>query len=178
MLILLAVAAVGVGYWYVIRTRWNQYNEWEGKIEENVKRVKEARRKARQLDSLIEEVREFRRKLKKAQRKLPEKGEFFDLLANLEQEATASGIPKGQISNFSRGSVRSKKMVKARSINAEFERITLGALARLLWQYNNMERLIDIQTISIQPQQDANRFNVSLQLAVYILKEQSSGGEQ
>ncbi len=174
MVIFLGIAAAGVGFYYLVLPRWNSFVEWEGKIEKNVQRIKEARRKADRLDSLIEDVRNVRRKLKKAQRKLPEQGEFFDLLATLEQKAGASEIPKKKIVNFSRGSTRSKKMVKMRSINAEFEQITLGDLARLLWQYNNMERLIDIQKISIKPTEN-KQFNVSLSLAVYIMKQQSDG---
>ncbi|MGM0380820.1 MAG: type 4a pilus biogenesis protein PilO [bacterium] len=174
MLIGLVVAAVGAGAYYFVIPMWNQYFSWADEIDENVQRIKEAQRQAGRLEDLKEEVTQTRREFVRARRRLPPEGEFFNLLAQLEDEARNSGIEDEQIRTFSRGSVRDRDMVQVMSIEASFENITLGNLTEVLWRYRNMERLIDIDSISLQKSGEDSEsiFSVSLTLNVYILRSE------
>ena len=172
LLIFLIIAAIGAGFYYFVIPMWNEYFEWADDIEDNVQRIQEAQRQAGRLDDLRDDVTEIRRDFVRARRRLPAEGEFFELLTQLEEEARNSGIEDEQIRTFSRGAVRDRDLVQVMSIDASFENISLDNLTEMLWRYRNMERLIDIDSISLSKTgpEDESLFDVSLTLNVYILR--------
>ncbi len=172
MLIFMIIAAIGAGFYYFVIPMWNDYFEWADEIEDNVQRIQEAQRQAQRLDDLKAEVTEIRREFVRARRRLPAEGEFFDLLAQLEQEARNSGIEDEQIRTFSRGAVRDRDIVQVMSIDADFEEIAMSSLIEMLWRYRNMERLIDIDSIGLSKTgpEGESLFDVNLTLNVYILR--------
>ncbi len=171
---ILLIIALGAGYFYLDLPFWENYLVWGQEIEENLQQIRVAQRRAAELDRLIEDYRQIQRELREAQRKLPEEGEFFELLASLEQEAERAGIPSRNIRSFERGAERTRDQVREMSIQAQFAEITIGQLARLLWSYDDLERLIDIERLRVRPVRGKDSFNVDLELMVYMLREGES----
>ncbi|MFB6354959.1 MAG: type 4a pilus biogenesis protein PilO [bacterium] len=177
MLIGVGVLAVGLGLWYGYTYFWENYNNWHKKIQENVKRLREAQNTARRIDQLVKDVKKTSKKLKIALRKLPEQQEFFQLMSKLETEATNANISPDSILKFQRASERPRNLVVEMPIQAEFEQIAMGNLVMMLWKYKNMERLIDISKFELKPVETAQgeqRYNVTLRLRVYTIKESKS----
>ncbi|GEM_PF-7085808 len=173
MLIGLIIAALVVGYYYVIGPGWEEYVERGEEIEQNVERIREAQARARGLEELIEEFEEIQKQLLEAQRRLPEGGEFLELIVALEREAEASGISSGNIITFDEGPIEERGEVVSMGIIAVFENITIGELSQMLWRFNEMERLIDIIEIEITPSDEQDTYDVSLELAAYMLEEEA-----
>jgi Tfp pilus assembly protein PilO len=171
---LLAVAAVGAGIYYGYSYFWGNYVSWGQQIDENVQRIKEAQREASQIEQLVEDVINTRRELKKSRRRLPQQGEFYTLLAKLEQQARDAGIPDDKIITFSRSQTRSRGMVKVMGISAQFEQISLDQAVQMLWKFKNMERLVDLNNFQMSPQETEEGgfvFNLNMTLNVYMLQD-------
>ncbi|MFP4687117.1 MAG: type 4a pilus biogenesis protein PilO [bacterium] len=173
MLIVMAILAVGAGVYYIIMPRWEEYNNWEEEIETNVQKIREAQRRAAELEGLVEEVIKTKEDFKEARRRLPEGDDFLNLLSELERQARRAGIEDENILTFSRGNIETRGMVDVRSIEAQFQNITMASISDMLWRFDNLERLVDVRDISIAgtENEDGTRFNVSLILNVYILQE-------
>ena len=115
LLIVLCLAAVGAGVYYGYNYFWGNYVEWGKEIEQNVQRIEEAQRKAAQIEQLVEEVKVTTRELKEARRQLPQEGEFYTLLSNLESQARDAGIPDARVwSARCRSRLNSKKSGSSR----------------------------------------------------------------
>lgn len=179
---LLCVAAVGAGIYYGYSYFWGNYVSWGKQIDENVQRIKEAQREARQIEQLVEDVKTTRRELKKARRRLPEQGEFYTLLARLESLARdEAGIPSDNIITFSQSQTRSRGMVRVMGISAQFQQITLDQAVTMLWEFKNMERLIDLNSFQLSPQETEEGnyvFNLNMTLNVYMLQDNTSESQE
>lgn len=177
----LCVAAVGAGIWYGYTYFWGNYTDWGQQITENVQKIEEAQRKAAQIEQLVGDVKTTTKDLKYARRQLPEQGEFYTLLAKLEQEARDAGISDDKIITFSRSQTRSRGLVQAMSISAEFQEINLAQTISMLWRFDNMERLIDLKSFQIRPntseEQNQFIFDLSMTINVYMLQEEASAEE-
>ncbi len=178
MVIVMAILAVGAAIYYVVMPRWEQYNNWEAEIETNVQKIIEAQRRAAELEGLVEDVIKTKKDFKIAQRRLPEGDDFLNLLSELESQARSSNIKDENIITFSRGGIQTRGMVDIRSINAQFQTIKMASLTDMLWRFDNLERLVDVQNISIDraETEEGIRFNVNLTLNVYILQEETEAG--
>jgi len=180
LLIILSVAAVGAGFYYGYTFFWGNYVAWGEQIEQNVQRIQEAQRKAAQIEQLVEEVKVTTRELKEARRQLPREGEFYTLLAELESQARKSGIPDDKIITFSRSQTQTDGMVRRMAISAKFQEIGLEETISMLWRFENMQRLIDLQRFDLNPTQtDSNQFifDLNLVLNVYMLQDEVEGEE-
>ena len=173
MLIGLVIASLVVGYYYVIGPAWEEYVERGEEIEQNVERIREAQARARGLEELIDEYEEIQKQLLEAERRLPEGGEFLELIVELENEAEAAGISSENIRTFDEGPIEERDEVVSMGIIAAFDNITIGELTRMLWRFNEMERLVDIIDIDITPTDDPDEYDVSLELAAYMLEEEA-----
>lgn len=181
LFILLCAAAVGAGFYYGYNYFWGNYQQWGQDIEVNVQRIREAQRQATQIEELVKKVEVTIRELKEVRRQLPQEGEFYTLLSKLENEARNAGIPDNKIITFSRSQTRSQGMVREMSINAQFKEIGFQQTVDMLWRFENMERLIDLQTFSLSPVDTESQefvFDLKLVLNVYMLQDDSGNGEE
>lgn len=174
LLIILCIAAVGAGFYYGYTVFWRNYLVWGEQIQQNVQKIREAQRKAAQIQQLVEEVKVTTRELKEARRQLPREGEFYSLLAKLETEARNSGIPDEKIITFSRTQTQTDGIVRKMAVSAQFQEIGLKETISMLWHFENMERLIDLQKFDLNPvKTDSNQviFDLNLVLNVYMLRD-------
>jgi len=172
----LVCAAVGAVFYYGYTFFWGNYVEWGETIQENVQKIQEAQRQASQIEQLVNEFRNTSRELKKARRMLPEQGEFYELLAKLEQQAQDAGIPDKKIITFSRSQTKSRGLVRVMSIQAQFKSLSLEQMVSMLWRFENMRRLIDLQSFQLNPKQTQTQyfFDLNMTMNVYMLKEARS----
>lgn len=180
LLILLSIAVVGAGFYYGYTFFWGNYVAWGEQIEQNVQRIQEAQRKAAQIEQLVEEVKVTTRELKEARRQLPREGEFYSLLAKLESQARNSGIPDDKIITFSRTQTQTDGIVRTMAISAKFQEIGFEETITMLWRFENMERLIDLQRFDLSPVEtnsNSFRFDLNLVLNVYMLQDEAEGEE-
>lgn len=189
LLIVLAFAAVGAGFYYVVLPMYYEYGDLKSKIESNVEEIQSAQTQAAQLEGLVEDLKKTKKDLKKAKQKLPDKGKFRELMTALESQARQAGIPDRKILEFSQGNVTTIKegLVEEMVISARFDSISMQQLVDMLWRFDNMIRMLDIKSFrsfNLQRVQMDDQFfyNVNMNMTVYILRDtdttEDSDGEQ
>lgn len=178
LLLLLGVAALGAGFYYVVLPMYYEYGNLKSKIESNVNEIQSAQTQAAQLQSLVKELEDTKRKLKKAKQKLPDRGKFRELMTALESQARQAGIPDRKILEFSQGGVSTIEdgLVEEMVISAQFDSISMQHLVEMLWRFDNMIRMLDIKSFrsfDLQRVQVEDQFfyNVNMKMTVYILRD-------
>lgn len=168
----LAVVGLGILAWYVLLPTWNSYQSWDEEIQQNVEEIRRAHAAGQDLEGLYEQQRELERELRRLQRQLPQRGEFFELMRQLESEAEEAGIEEEKIQQFSQSGESSGDLVNEMYISANFVDLQMAQLVNLLWRFENFERIIDIRNFSISPNQTDDGqyvFDLDLELVVYIM---------
>jgi len=185
LLIGLGILAFAIAVWYWILPTYYRYSSLKSKIDENVNKIRKARAQVTQLKQLVKKLKTTKKELKAAKRKLPERGRFNQLMSTLEQHARNAGIPGQKILTFSRGGVSSLQdgLLSEMTIQARFEKITMAQLVTMLWRYDNMTRMVDVKKFNssdmkLPGDNSTVRFNLNLTLAVYMLEDEQSAGDQ
>lgn len=182
LVILLVIVLTGGAVWYVLLPLWHDYWTLGERVRDNVLRIRRARRKISRLGALEEDIRRIRDRLRRSRRKFPDHGEFYGLMARLEEQARAAGLPEKNIVAFERTGSRERRFVRARVVRARFRELRLEQVARLLWHFRTrIPRLrvmsFDRFTLETVSRRESPRFNVSFDLVVYTLKSSSPGVE-
>lgn len=182
LVILLGIVLAGGALWYFLLPLWHDYWTLGERVRDNVLRIRRARRKISRLGALEEDTRRMRDRFRRSRRKFPVHGEFYALMARLEEQARAAGLPEKKIVAFERTGSRDRRFVRKRIVRARFRELRLEQVARLLWRFRTrIPRLrvmsFDRFTLEAVPRRESPRFNVSFDLVVYTLKSSSPGVE-
>lgn len=176
LLISFAVLLGIVLVWYLVWPTYVRYTQLDQEIRNNVQQIQSAQRQAAQIESLVNNLVETKRSLKLARQKLPANGRFNQLMSTLEEQALQAGIPEQNIVAFNRGSLSEGEegLLQEMTIKAQFESMLMVQLTDVLWRFNQMRRLVDVQNFAMErsgSEASPPRYNVSLTLSVYTLGE-------
>lgn len=175
LLILLGVIVVGAGLWYFGLPLWNHYVSLDEKVASNVRKIRQAQQKVLGIEGLVEDLREIRGRLRRVRQQLPEQGEFYSLMARLEEEARQVGISEDKIVTFERTGTRDRQFVREMVVRAQFRDLTLDQITRLLWRFNTRVPRLQVKSfdrfnLSMKRTDDGQRFDLRFDLLVYTLR--------
>ncbi len=180
LLISFTVFLTVVLVWYLVWPTYVRYKQLEQEIRSHVEKIQFGQREAAQMDEDVDTLMKTKKNLKVARQKLPEDGRFNQLMSTLEEQALKAGVPEQNIVAFNRGS-RSEAddgLIKKMTIKAQFESMAMIQLNDVLWRFNQMRRLVNVQNFSLErtnSSTDSPQYNVNLTLAVYTIGESDEG---
>lgn len=167
------VLGLAVGVYLYAWPMWNRYHAMEGEIEKTIEKYRQAEGDAKNLDELFDRERKLERQLAKLRSRLPDDSDFIRLTRILEEEATNAGIDEDKISQFNQAGQQEGDLINELFIQAEFKQLTMEEAIDLLWQYENLDRLMDVREFTFTPavEEEQLRVDVSMRFVVYAMPE-------
>ncbi|MBI4178004.1 type 4a pilus biogenesis protein PilO [bacterium] len=165
----LAVAGTGALIYLYVMPMFDTYQKREVEIQDLVRELRLAHRKAENMGGLNAEVEVLKYRLADLKKVLPTEEGSFELIEKLQGLAAFSGVRVSGISieeRKERGEGWSAVGFRIEGSSYWFQFIDF------LWRLENFERIIDVSVISLTPEtmepgQKAQRFQIVLSANVY-----------
>lgn len=161
VIILIAVAVVGLGYWFDIKDQQLRLEKAEKKETELKSEFESKARKAANLEAYEQQLEEMRQSFGAMLRQLPNKTEVADLLVDVSQTGLASGLefdlfkPGGEVPREFYAELPIN--IKVRGTYHEFGAFVSGVAA--------LPRIVTIHDIAISPPaKDAKNNDLTMEL--------------
>ena len=161
VIILIAVAVVGLGYWFDIKDQQLRLEKAEKKETELKSEFESKARKAANLEAYEQQLEEMRQSFGAMLRQLPNKTEVADLLVDVSQTGLASGLefdlfkPGGEVPREFYAELPIN--IKVRGTYHEFGAFVSGVAA--------LPRIVTIHDIAISPPaKDAKNSDLTMEL--------------
>lgn len=161
VIILIAIAVIGLGYWFDIKDQQLRLDQVKNRESELKTEFETKARKAANLEAYEEQLEEMRQSFGAMLRQLPNKTEVADLLVDVSQTGLASGLefdlfkPQGEAPREFYAELPIS--IKVRGTYHEFGAFVSGVAA--------LPRIVTIHDIAIQPaDKDAAIDELSMEL--------------
>lgn len=161
VIILIAIAVIGLGYWFDIKDQRLRLDQAKNRENELKSEFETKARKAANLEAYEQQLEEMRQSFGAMLRQLPNKTEVADLLVDVSQTGLASGLefdlfkPQGEIPLEFYAELPIS--IKVRGTYHEFGAFVSGVAA--------LPRIVTIHDIAIQPAgKDAANDELSMEL--------------
>jgi len=174
VIILIAAAVLGLGYWFDIKDQQLRFDQAQSKENELKAELETKARKAANLEAYEEQLEEMRQSFGAMLRQLPNKTEVADLLVDVSQTGLASGLefdlfkPQGEIPREFYAELPIS--IKVRGTYHEFGTFVSGVAA--------LPRIVTVHDITIQPAaKDAVSDELSMELTAKTYRYLDEGEE-
>jgi type IV pilus assembly protein PilO len=161
VIILIAIAVIGLGYWFDIKDQQLRLDQAKNRENELKSEFETKARKAANLEAYEQQLEEMRQSFGAMLRQLPNKTEVADLLVDVSQTGLASGLefdlfkPQGEVPLEFYAELPIS--IKVRGTYHEFGAFVSGVAA--------LPRIVTIHDIAIQPAgKDAANDELSMEL--------------
>lgn len=165
----MSVALIGGGIYMYALPMYDEHQKRLQEIENLVGELRIAHKKAENMSGLVAEVDLLKFRLSELNKVLPSESGTFELIEKMQQVAAKSGV---QISSI----VPEDRKEKGEGWKADgiIIRVTCYwyQFIDFVWRLENYERLIDVQSINLQPEAlqpgvKLQKFTVEMRLSIY-----------